>query len=75
VVGEVGSENGHLMVLGLDVKDRRTPPSYKGHEEVVKLLLNNGADSFGHGLRTTLGTDGVFGGVALSRRSSIWVSE
>jgi hypothetical protein len=43
---EIGSENGHLIVLGLDVKDFRTPTSYEGHEEVVELLHNNGANSF-----------------------------
>jgi hypothetical protein len=41
-----GLENGHLMVLWLDIKDLRRPTSYKGREEVVELLLNDVADSF-----------------------------
>ena len=46
MIGETCSENRHLVVLWLDVKDLRRPTSYKGRKEVVELLLNDGADSF-----------------------------
>ena len=65
---ENGSENGHLIVLGLDVKDIKVTRRSSSCCLIVALIP---LTRIGNGPRNWR----ISGGVTLSRRSSIWISE